>query len=252
MTTETEETLFWLPLKTRAEVATGTLQFSFDRPAKMVFKAGQFMDLTLVDPPETDAEGNTRGFSINTAPDESELVFTTRLRDTAFKRVLRSMPLGTKVKLEGPFGNFTLHNNVARPAVMIAGGIGVTPFRSIVHRAAHEHLSHRILLLFANRFPEIAPFLDEFRSLESANKNFIFVPVMTNMSDSHSAWSGVAGNLDFALIQRQVAAIPKGAGVGSPIYYVAGPPGMVTALHGVLNAGGVDDDDIRVEEFGGY
>lgn len=93
----------------------------------MTFKAGQFMDLTLLDPAETDAEGNTRGFSINSAPDETELVFTTRLRDTAFKRVLRSMPLGTGVQIDGPFGNFTLHSKETRPAVLLAGGIGITP-----------------------------------------------------------------------------------------------------------------------------
>ena len=69
----------------------------------MTFKAGQFVDLTLLDPAQTDAEGNTRGFSINSAPDEPELIFTTRLRDTAFKRVLRSMPLGTGVQIDGPF-----------------------------------------------------------------------------------------------------------------------------------------------------
>src|SRR5688500_18366589 len=118
------------------------------------------MDITLIAPPETDAEGNTRGFSINSAPDDSELVFATRLRDTAFKRVLATMPLATAVKAEGPFGSFTLHNDPRRPAVLLAGGIGVTPFRSIARRAARGMLPHRILLFYANKRPEDAPFLD--------------------------------------------------------------------------------------------
>src|ERR1051325_1380258 len=99
MTTEATWPIFSLKLKSRSEVAAGTMEFRFDKPAGMAFKAGQFMDLTLIDPPETDAEGNTRGFSINSAPDDPELTFTTGLRETAFKRVLRTMPLGTEVKV---------------------------------------------------------------------------------------------------------------------------------------------------------
>lgn len=143
--------IYSLSLKSRSEVAQRTLEFRFQKPPGMTFKAGQFMDVTLVDPPETDPEGNTRGFSINSAPDDSELIFTTRLRDTAFKRALRTLPLGTAVKVEGPFGNLTLHNDPRRPAVLLAGGIGVTPFRSIVRRAAHERLPQRIFLFYANR-----------------------------------------------------------------------------------------------------
>ena len=93
MTTEAKWPVYSLKLKRRSEVAERTLEFRFDKPTEMTFKAGQFMDLTLIEPPETDAEGNTRGFSINSAPDDTELTFTSRLRDTAFKRVLQTMPL---------------------------------------------------------------------------------------------------------------------------------------------------------------
>src|ERR1043165_676841 len=126
MATAADSQVRILQLSSRSEVAERTLEFRFAKPLSMTFKAGQFMDLTLLDPSETDAEGNTRGFSINSAPDDPELIFTTRLRDTAFKRVLRSLPLGTAVQLNGPFGNFTLHNKESRPAVLLAGGIGIT------------------------------------------------------------------------------------------------------------------------------
>ncbi len=96
---------------------------------------GQSMDMTLVYPPETDSEGNTRAFSIASAPHEETLMVGTRMRDTAFKRVLETMPLGTAVKIEGPFGNLILHNNAARTAVFVSGGIGITPFRSMLLRA---------------------------------------------------------------------------------------------------------------------
>ncbi len=123
LSSEAKWPVYSLKLKRPSEVAERTLEFRFEKPAGMTFKAGQFMDLTLLDPPETDTEGNTRGFSINSAPDAPELTFTTRLRDTAFKRVLQAMPLGTEV-------------NASRPAVLLAGGIGITPFCSMVRRAA--------------------------------------------------------------------------------------------------------------------
>jgi ferredoxin-NADP reductase len=245
--------IYSLNLKSRSEVAERTLEFRFQKPPGMTFKAGQFMDLTLVDPPETDAEGNTRGFSINSAPDDAELIFTTRLRDTGFKRVLRTMPLGTVVKVEGPFGNLTLHNDARRPAVLLAGGIGVTPFRSIVRRAAHERLPQRIFLFYANRRPEDAPFLDEFRGLARENPNFNFIPTMTQMSASRLPWKGETGYINRAMIEKHLlgdtspASNPSGA-----IYYIAGPAHMVAGLRAMLNEAGINDDDIRTEEFTGY
>lgn len=86
MTSEAKWPVYSPELKARSEVAERTLEFRFDKPAGMTFKAGRFMDLTLIDPLETDTEGNTRGFSINSAPDDPELMFTTRLRDTPSAR----------------------------------------------------------------------------------------------------------------------------------------------------------------------
>ena len=238
-----------VPLSGRREVAERTLEFRFPKPPSMTFKAGQFMDLTLVHPPETDAEGNTRGFSINGAPDDPELIFTTRLRDTAFKRVLRSLPLGTGVQIDGPFGSFILHNKESRPAVLLAGGIGITPFRSFARRAAHEKLSHRILLIYANRRPEDAPFLDELYGLERLNPRFTFVPTMTRMSDSQASWTGETGRIDGGMILRHAR---RSATSANAIYYIAGPPQMVAGLHAIVSSLGIDEDDIRREDFAGY
>lgn len=156
------------------------------------------------------------------------------------------MPSGTKVKVEGPFGNLILHNNAARAAVILAGGIGITPFRSMVFHAAEEKLPHRIFLFYANRRPEDAAFLEELEALEKRNQNYRFIPTMTGMEKSHRAWNGETGRINKQMLSRH------SHDAGSPIYYIAGPPGMVKGLHTMLNESGVDDDDIRTEEFGGY
>ena len=94
----------------RVEVAEGTMAFHFEKPPQFGFKPGQSADLILANPPETDAEGNTRTFSIASYPFENQLMISTRMRATAFKRSLKKIPLGTEVKIDPPMGSFTLHS----------------------------------------------------------------------------------------------------------------------------------------------
>ncbi|MEO6985277.1 MAG: FAD-dependent oxidoreductase [Paralcaligenes sp.] len=129
-------------LMKKETVAEGTMAFYFAKPQGFEFRAGQFADYTLIDPPETDDEGNTRGFSLVQAPFESDLVAATRMRDTAFKRVLKNLPIGAELKLDAPYGDFTLHKTESMPAVFIIGGIGVTPVRSMIAQATHDKTAH--------------------------------------------------------------------------------------------------------------
>jgi ferredoxin-NADP reductase len=204
------------------------------------------MDVTLLHPSETDAEGDTRFFSIASAPHEDFLMVATRLRDTAFKRQLPGLALGTKLKISAPGGSLRLHNNPARTAVFLAGGIGITPVRSILLRAAHDKLAHRIFLFYANRRPEDAAFLEELTGLQKQNPHFTLIATMTGMAKSTRAWQGETERVGPAMLDKYLG------GAKSPVYYVIGPPGMVTGTRDMLNRAGVDDDDIRAEDFGGY
>jgi len=230
----------------RQMVAEGTMAFSFEKPAGFVFAPGQFVDLTLTEPSETDAAGNTRAFSIASAPQESTLMVATRLRDTAFKRDLQRMPLGSTVRMEGPFGKLVLHSDQTRPAVFLAGGIGITPFRSMVVQAALQQSPHPMVLFYSNRRPEDAPFLDELQALQDKNPHYRFVGTMTEPAKSSRPWTGETGYLNAALLSKYLAGMEK------PIYYVVGPPGMVVALRSMLKEKGIDDSDIRIEKFAGY
>jgi ferredoxin-NADP reductase len=229
----------------RELVADRTMAFRFAKPADWTYRAGQFVDITLLDPPETDPEGNTRGFSISSAPSEDVIMITTRLRGTAFKRVLQSMPLGTQVKIEGPFGDLRLHH-AARPAVVLTGGIGITPFRSILVEAIRAGgLPYPVVVLYANRRPQDAAFLDELRELSAKEPNLTFLPTMSAL-DASDSWDGERGRIDAAMLERHLE------GLSNAIYYLTGPPGMVNGLRTMLVDSGVDEDDIRTEEFTGY
>lgn len=233
-------------LNNRKQVAEGTMAFYFDRPKGFEFRAGQAMDVTLLDPPETDGEGNIRTFSIVSAPFEDHLMVATRMRDTAFKRVLKTVPLGTEVKVENPGGSLTLHKNASKPGVFLAGGIGITPFMSILSQAAHDKLPHQLYLFYANRRPEDAAFLDTLGELQQTNPNFRFIPTMTGMEKSQQKWTGETGKIDGAMLARTIPSLQ------GPIYYIAGPPAMVAAMRQMLITASVDEDDIRTEEFAGY
>src|SRR2546421_4116224 len=220
--------------------------FWFEKPSGWSFRAGQYLAMTLLDPSETDSEGNIRSFSIASAPHEDTLMVTTRMRDTAFKRELKRMPLGAAVKIEGASGDLILHSDVTRTAVFLAGGIGSTPFRSMVLDAAQEKLPHQIFLFYSNHRREDAPFLDELQALEKQNPNYKLVASMTETGKSHRAWHGEVGRIDWPMIERYLK------NDVSPIYYIAGPPEMVKGLHTMLQQAGVDEGNIRTEEFAGY
>jgi ferredoxin-NADP reductase len=237
---------FICKLKDRKEVAEGTMAFRFEKPSAWTFKAGQYLDMTLLDPSETDSEGNVRSFSIASAPHEDTLMVATRMRDTAFKRVLGTMPFGTAVKIEGPSGDLILQNDSTRAAVFLAGGIGITPFRSIVHWAAKEKLPQRVFLFYSNRRPEDAAFLADVQSLESDNPKYKLIASMTEMEKSHRPWNGETGLIDQGMLVRHLKE------AASPIYYIAGPPAMVKDLLEMLHKARIKDDDIRAEEFAGY
>jgi ferredoxin-NADP reductase len=213
----------------RTEVAEGTMAFHFEKPSGFDFKAGQAADMTLLNPPETDSEGNVRTFSIASAPFENELMIATRMRDSAFKLWLKKM-----------------HKNPTKPAVFLAGGIGITPFLSILRQADHERMRHKTYLFYSNRRPEDAPFLTTLMGLEKTSPNFRFVGTMSEMARSSKTWDGETGWIDKEMLSRHLESLH------GPIYYMAGPPAMVAGMRGMLVDAGVDEDDMRSEEFAGY
>lgn len=233
-------------LLNRVEVAEGTMAFHFEKPAGFNFRPGQSSDLTLLDPPETDAEGDIRTFSIASAPFQNELIFATRMRDTAFKRSLKNIPLGTPVNMAAATGSFTLHKNSGKAAVFLAGGIGITPFFSIVQQADRDRLPHNLYLFYSNHRPEDAPFLDVLEKLTNTNAHFHLVATMTDMPRSKKIWNGETGLIDKEMLSRYLSDLH------GPIYYSAGPPALVAAMRKMLLGSGIDEDDIRTDDFAGY
>jgi ferredoxin-NADP reductase len=225
-------------------IAEATMAFHFEKPKGFEYRAGQFGDFTLINPPETDAEGNTRGFSLASAPDDPALMVATRMRDTAFKRVLKDLPIGTEVVLDAPYGDFTLHKTQTTPAVYLTGGIGITPVRSIIAAATRQKLPHKITLFYSNRTRQSAAFTADLEAFAAANPNFKFISVIADGADP--AEKAEAGLINRTLLEKYLSDLR------TPIYYVSGPAAMVAAMRKILTDAGVNEDNIRTEEFSGY
>jgi ferredoxin-NADP reductase len=239
-------TTYQVALVKREEVAEGTMAFHFKKPADFSFKPGQAIDVILEGRTAADAQHTRHSFSIVSAPFQDELVIATRMRDSMFKRTLKSLSIGAAVEIDGPFGALTLHADGSRPAVFVAGGIGITPFMSMLRQAVHDGLPHQILMLYANRRPEDAAFLVELQGIERATPKFRLAGVMSKMRQSSMPWNGATGLVDGELIKTTVG------NPALPVYYLVGPPAMVEAMYQELNQIGVGDNDIRSEEFYGY
>lgn len=231
-------------LQGRMAIAEGTMAFHLSKPDGFTFKAGQAVRLELTDLLAESGQGS-RTLSLVSAPFEPELVVATRMRDTAFKRALKALPEGATIRCGGPFGKFTL-DDPSRPAVFVAGGIGITPFMSMLRQAAHEDSSQRLFLAYSNRRPEDAAYLDELQELERRNPRFRLAATMTDMSKSAHAWRGESGIVNADMLKRLVGDL------AAPVYYVVGPPAMVEAVTGMLDSAGIAEDRIRAEEFYGY
>lgn len=235
-----------IKLKSREEIAAGTMAFHFEKPHGFAFIAGQAGDFTLPNPLENDAEGNKRSFSLASSPYEDDLYIATRMRDTAFKRSLKKIPLGTELLLDAPWGELTLHSEAHIPAVFLAGGIGITAARSIILQATRDKLAQKIFLFFSNHTPEDTAFLEDLTKAQKENPNFTFIPTMTDMEKSAKPWHGETGKITKTMLSKFIPDLTR------PIYYISGPPKMVTAMQKTLTDADIKPSNIRAEEFSGY
>src|SRR5262245_43944258 len=130
-----------LPLIERTEVAERTMSFAFDLERQSFpFKPGQYITLAQPAPLYRDDKGSVRQFSIASSPRDPFLLIATRMTGSAAKRSLAELPLGTRVDVQGPIGSFVLPQDASRPVVLVAGGIGITPFRSMIKAATEQKL----------------------------------------------------------------------------------------------------------------
>jgi ferredoxin-NADP reductase len=231
-------------IKEKREVAKGTLMVVFDLlGADVDFQPGQYFWVTLLDPPYDDDKGPRRHITVVTSPTERGVLgLATRIRDSAFKRSLVEMPEGTEVDVEQPKGSFVLPE-ADGPYVFIAGGIGITVFRSMLRYIADEGLPHRITLVYSNRDRESTAFYDELRELEDSIPGLRVILTMTEDQD----WDGETRRIDPEMLRDHL-----GDDLAAFTYLITGPPAMVDGVVQTLENAGIPEAQVRPERFSGY
>ncbi len=227
------------------EIAAATRAFHFEKPDGFTFTPGESIDLFLPEDFPGVSDDRQRSFSLASAPHEDRLTIATRMRKSAYKEPLAAAAPGAKVRIVGPTGTMSLHDDPDRAIVMIAGGIGITPFMSMLRSEAEAETPRPMALLYSNHRPENAAYLDELRELEQRLDGFRLVLTMTGMKDSDS-WKGETRRIDADMVGEARSGLPR------PHYYIAGTPDMCEDMRQMLDDMGIADDDILSEDFTGY
>lgn len=236
--------VYKIKLVNKKEVASNTWLFEFTKPSEFKYRAGQCADFTIENPKYEDDRGNTRSFTIYSAPHEEYLSVIMRIRGSAFKRSLMEISSTDEVSLSGPYGSFTLHQQSTRPAVFLAGGVGVTPVLSIIRDSFYKKEIRKFLLFYSNRNLEDVVAFDELMNYAKLNMGFKFVPTLTAKPDN--AWQYQVGRIDKAMLESNLD-LKENA-----VYYISGSLSFVSANRELLLSLGISDDDIKTDEFPGY
>ena len=232
-------------LKEQRPEAPAVISFVFDLLGQpFSYQPGQYVFFELDELQFPDERGKRRHFTISSAPTQQGIVmFTTRMRGSGFKETLRHASPGYELTVEVPRGSFVLPEAEQRRHVFIAGGIGITPYHSIMRNAADTSLALDALLLDFNRSAADIIFRSELEAIAARMPSFRLVPVL---SEPEAGWAGEQGRLDEGLLRRHVA------DMAGSLFWVSGPLPMVTAATELLAQLGVAPDAIRKDIFAGY
>lgn len=216
----------------RKEVAKGTYEISFSLQKEHLFTPGQHTGVNLPKLLYKDPKGKYRVFSIvNTLHEKKKISVAFRNTKSGFKKTLLDLPLKTNVELDSATGYFTLPTE-KKDIIFIAGGIGITPFMSMIRHTIKKDLPHNITLHYSNRNKESAAYLQELRELDEKHKRFT-----------------LKEHYEENLFKQ---AIKSAEHPEKKLWYIAGPPGMLPEIKNILFSSKVHQDNIITEEFFGY
>lgn len=232
-----------VPVMSKAAIAPGVTEVVFDiSKTNFRFTAGQYATITLPDATDQPTTSQFHDFSIASSPNDHEkLKIAFRNSASFFKTTLLNLPLGGTVILEGPSGNFTLPEETDRPIVCIAGGIGVTPFMSMLSAMNEMKQDYKVTLFYSNRDTVSTAYTSDLQQLSKLNPSIKLVFTMTN---DHQ-WKGETKAIEGDFVKSYLGDLSK------YIFYIAGPPVMVFAVRDDLKQAGVADADIHTEGFTG-
>lgn len=234
-----------LKLKRKSRVASNIVDFVFKPSQKLAFQPGQYMEFTLAHP-RTDSRGNRRYFTLASSPTENDVLLGIRFyeRSSSFKKALYKVSNKTQLIAAQIAGDFTLPANPEQKLVFLAGGIGITPFRSMIKYLIDTQQQRDIILIYVNKIADEIVYTDVFNtaSVKLGVKTFY---TLTDTTALPSDWRGFVGRIDEPMLLKTVPDYQERT------YYISGPPEMVKASEHVLKVMGVPNAQIKKDFFPG-
>ncbi len=234
-----------LRLRRKHKISPEIIDFVFTPSQALAFVPGQYIELTL-NHPHPDARGNRRYFTIASSPTEETVHLGVRFykRGSSFKRALSALDTRAKILGAQIAGDFTLPADGKQKLAFIAGGIGITPYRSMLKYLLDTDQQRDIILLYANKTAEDIAYKDV---LGEAQKR-LGVKVLYTLTGASSVpanWTGGTGRIDARMIREAVPDYQE------RLFYISGPPEMVNTCERALRDIGVRRERIKKDFFPG-
>ena len=242
---------FKINLQEVREEARDTKTFVFNKPSGFDYIAGQYVYLTLPHLDAPDARGDTRQFTLSSSPTEENLMVTVRMRShSAYKHTLSKLPAHAEISMRGPNGTFVLDSdNEKNVQVMLAGGIGITPYRSIIKYLVDKNLGVPIVLVCSNSKPEDISFKAELDKIYKDHEWLKVIYTVSRPEESTIKWTGLTGRIDEQFLRNNLTSHLT---LPTSIFWVCGPPAMVTGVEETLKNVGIADGRVKTEKLTGY
>lgn len=228
------------------KITPDSIDFVFEPKQKFNYKPGQYMEWTLPHA-GTDQRGQRRYFTLASSPTEEHIRLGVRFypRGSSFKKALQAMNDQSPIVAASLGGDFVLPNDRHRKIVLIAGGIGVTPYRSMIKYMLDKNEKRPLTLLYSARTAADIAYMDVFENARSK----LGINVYYNLTETGAALPDNrfrAGTITPELVRAEVPDYHES------LYYVSGPHGMVTDIEKALKRSGVHERRIKTDFFSGY
>jgi len=223
--------------------APGIKSFRFKTKDEVDFEAGQFFLISI----KIDGTDQTKHFSFSNSPTEKGYIeFTKRITDSEFSKALGNLRIGDWAKIKMPHGSFVYEGRYKKIA-FLSGGIGITPIRSICKFVTDKGLPTEIALIYSNNTKEGIIFRDDLDSMQKTNGNIRITYTLTSPDIDKEAWQGRTGYINADMIREEIPDYKE------RVFYICGPPAMVTSLSDELRVGlKLQEENIKTENFTGY
>jgi len=234
-----------LKLKHAVQLSPDTAEFIFDSDYPMNFKPGQYLEWTLGHK-KVDLRGNRRYFTIASSPTEKEFHLGVKFypKPSSFKKALAYMNDGDTLIASQLSGDFILPRNKKKKLVFIAGGIGITPFRSMIQYLIDTNQKRDIVLIYSNKKEVDIVYKDIF-DLAAEKIGLKIIYTLTDVKEGDK-WAGKTGVVDTQFILNEVKDWRERT------FYISGPPFMVTGIKSSITNLGVSIYKVKTDFFPGF